>query len=349
MQPLRSRVASSILLGSMALAAMACTQQPTPAPSRGSTSVLEAAGFARLLTGAWRITAASGTSMFDSWHWGPGQHSLRVMTEGLDASGGPWREISFFYYHPRRKEVCLFGLSPYAGSVGEGTFRLEGEEAHGRLDLFQTGHRRTMGLRWVFAGADAYRETLLEATGKEGLQPLAAWDHVRVAAPTPMDPLTVESVPQPSERWGPFRPLIGKTVRAENDGSSMDGLEVVATLEWIPYIDALYLRVLGSARDAASAHLLDAVLYHHTGLGKLRCLALSHRGEVSEGDVRMLEDRSVQIELDGSTEEGDVARIVRLEIAEDAAARLRVWSRGTREQRPLLDLRMLDCAGASSR
>ena len=115
------------------------------------------ASFARMVSDGWRQTALSGTStwhMFDTWHWGPGQHSMRVMTDGSDAAGGPWRELQVFYWHPGRKQVCLLGLSPYASGVSEGTIKFEGETADAVFDLYQTGHRRKMGLRWAFDGPD---------------------------------------------------------------------------------------------------------------------------------------------------------------------------------------------------
>ena len=72
------------------------------------------ASFARMVGGEWRMTAQSGTSMFDTWHWGPGKHSLRVMTDGSGADGKPWRELQAVYWHPGRKQVRLLGLSPFA-------------------------------------------------------------------------------------------------------------------------------------------------------------------------------------------------------------------------------------------
>ena len=82
-----------------------------PAPAEVASPM---ASFARMVSGEWRMTALSGTSTFDTWDWGPGKHSMRVMTDGSGAAGEPWRELQVFYWHPGRKQVCLLGLSPFA-------------------------------------------------------------------------------------------------------------------------------------------------------------------------------------------------------------------------------------------
>jgi hypothetical protein len=142
-------------------------QEPAPAKVGGPM-----AGFARMIPGEWRMTCKSGTSMFDTWHWGPGQHSMRVMTDGANAAGEPWRELEVVYWHPGRKQVRLLGLSPFARGVSEGTITIEGETADAVFDLYQTGGRRKMGLRWTFDGPDKYHATQLEATGPDGLKRL---------------------------------------------------------------------------------------------------------------------------------------------------------------------------------
>ena len=43
------------------------------------------------------------------------------------------------------------------------------------------------------------------------------------------------------------------------------------------------------SKDGEPTHLLDAYFYHHTGADALRCLALSNRGGVYEGDLTVLD------------------------------------------------------------
>src|SRR5262249_41160413 len=112
-------------------------QESAPSPRAKVANPM--ASFARMVSGEWRTTALARTSLFDTWHWGPGQHSMRVMTDGSGAAGEPWREIRVFYWHPGRKQVCLLGVSPFARGVSEGTIKFDGETADGVFDLYQTG------------------------------------------------------------------------------------------------------------------------------------------------------------------------------------------------------------------
>jgi hypothetical protein len=136
---------------------------------------------------------------------------MREMTDGTNAVGEPWRALRVMYRHPGRKQVCLLGLSPYARSASEGTITFEGETADAVFDLYQTGGRRKMGLRWAFDGLDKFHETLLEATGREGLQLLAEWDFVRTKARTTERPNTAGAASKASERLKAFGPLLGHT------------------------------------------------------------------------------------------------------------------------------------------
>jgi ligand-binding sensor domain-containing protein len=81
---------------------------PWPAPAE----INSMASFSRLMSGQWRRTFPGGTSMVETWHWGPGRHSARVMTEGSSAAGEPWREVRAFYWQPGRKEICVWGGEP---------------------------------------------------------------------------------------------------------------------------------------------------------------------------------------------------------------------------------------------
>lgn len=266
--------------------------------------------FARMIGGEWRVTAMSGKSMFHAWHWGPGRHSMRVMTDGSGAGGQPWHAMQVYYWHPGRKEVCLWGVSPYARGVSEGTIKFEGDTADGRMDLYQTGGHRKMGLRWNFDGPDKYRDTLLEDTGK-GLETLVEFEQVRTPA---VRPPGAEEAPKHSEFLKALEPLLGNAWEAKAEGERA----VRTTFEWVPYADAIYARVVGDS----GAHLLDAYFYHHTGVKALRCLALSEAGGVYEGDVRVVE-AGVEMDLKGYEGERVVPRIVRVEFEKDGAVRVR--------------------------
>ena len=301
------------------------------------------ASFARMAPGEWRVTFPSGTSMFDTWHWGPGKYSMRVMTDGLDAAGDPWRELEVVYWHPGRQQVCLLNLHPDVPGVGrgvsEGTIKFEGETADGVFDLYQTSGLRKLGLRWTFDGPDKYHDVLLEATGPDGLKPMNEWDHFRSKGPPAPRPRTSEEVPKPSEHLKAFESLVGHiwdaTVqKADWREGGGDAVHIESTFEWIPYIDAIYARSFALRGNGEPTHVLDAYFYHHTGTNKLRCLALSNWGEQSgvyEGDVTALDEKGgvvggLQLDLKGYEGDQAVARTVRFDFEKDGNLHQRVWS-----------------------
>ncbi|MBK9386180.1 MAG: hypothetical protein IPN34_15315 [Planctomycetes bacterium] len=309
---------SALALATTSVLVLACAQPPVPAPARASEAAPSAAspapaplaGLERLLTGAWRQTAASGTSMLHSWRWGPGQRSLRSTTTGESASGDPWRALTYFYVHPREGDVRTFGLSCYAGGVSEGCFEIAGDEAAGRFELFQQGHHRRMELRWLFTDSDRYRETLLEETSPGRIEELVTWEHAREAAPSSERISMEELLAQPSARWSALRRWIGKGWLVGSCLRDLADPTLAARLRWIPLIDALELQVARVTPDGSAELLWEAMLYHHVGLAKLRCFALSASGEVATGDMRILDEHEVELELEEEREDAKLARRV---------------------------------------
>ncbi|MBI5431210.1 MAG: hypothetical protein HZA52_00080 [Planctomycetes bacterium] len=299
------------------------------------------ASFARMVPGEWRVTATRGTSTFDTWHWGPGERSMRVMTDGLDSAvvPKPWRELQVFYWHPGREQVCMLGLSPYASGVWEGTIEFDGESATGVADLYQTHGRRKLGLRWTFEGPDHYRDALLEATGPAGFGPLAEWEHFRSEGPpAPRTPIVEEEVPTPSKNLKPFEVLLGRTWQAEGEWTNGERFHTETTFEWIPYAEGIYARTVEVAKDGERVHLLDAYVFHHTGTGALRCLALSKSGGVHEGDWTELDDGALQLDLTCYEDDRVGRRVVRLDFEQDGTLRDRMWSAVGTDLELLLDV-----------
>ncbi len=317
----------AVLTLSLIAAIPACTARqdnspdPMPAQEASSEAVDPMGTFARLVGGEWRQTAQSGKSMFHTWHWGPGKHSIRRMTDGSGAGGEPWREVQVFYWHPAHKQVRGLGVSPFARGVSEGTIKFEGETAEVVFDLHQTGGRRRMGRRWAFDGPDKYRDTLLEDSGPGGFKPLVEWVHVRSKPPATPRPRTVEGA-KPSDRLNALEPLPGHTWEAPHARS---------TIEWVPLADAVYARVVGKDGE----HLLDAYVYHHTGANVLRCLALSQQGGVYGGDLAVTDGGALQLDLKGS--EGG-RRVVRFDFEKDGTVRQRDWSLTGTDRTLLLDV-----------
>jgi len=296
------------------------------------------ASFARLVPGEWRVTARSGKSMFHTWHWGPGKRSMRRMTDGSGAGGEPWRALLVAYWHPGCKEVRSLGLDPFARGVAEGVIRFEGEAADAVFDLYQTGGRRKMSLRWAFDGPDKYHETLSEAVGPAGFEPLVEFDPVRVQPPATPRPRTVEGA-KPSERLKALEPLLGRTWEAKGEWAAGGAIHSQTTFEWVPLADAVYVRVIAPTPGGEPTHLLDAYVFHHTGTGILRCLALSERGGVYEGDVTVLAGGAIQLDLKGYEGDRVVPLVVRFGFEQNGDARQRAWSVKDTERTLLLDVR----------
>lgn len=306
------------------------------------------AGFARLVGGEWKTTAQSGTSMFDTWHWGPNGRSVRVMTGGESAGGDPWREVRVMYWHPGRKQVRVLGLSPYAAGVSEGTIKFNGDSAEAFSDMYQSGNppvHRKLSSRWKFDGPDKYNDALLEENGAAGYAPLASWDRVRIAPSATKQPRIAEKAPSLPGQLKVFEPLLGKTWdsrgRAKGNWETDQPFHIETTFEWVPLANAIYARTFMLRGNGTPIHLVDAYIYHHTGTGKLRCLALAcpeaGRGRVYEGDVSVIEGGAIQLELQGYEGARVTPYVVRFDFENNGTLHQRVWSPDTAQQ-PMLDL-----------
>ena len=278
------------------------------------------ASFARFLPGVWRMTLVDRTTSFTEWHWGPGKHSIRAGA------------LELYYWHPGLGEVRMLSLHqdiPAVGrGVGEGSVRFDGETADGVFDLYQPRGPRKMGLRWVFDGPDQYTDTLLEATGPEGLEPINRLvffrDEVRRA--------TTPNVSTAAEPVKALEPLLGGAWRSQGHSKT-----TLTTFEAIP--DYVYARVVAPQEHGEAAHVLDAYFYEHVGTRALRCLALSDRGGVYEGDVTVLEGGALQLDLKGYEGDRVVPYVVRIDFEADGTLRQRVWSGGSTDREPTLDTR----------
>lgn len=313
------------------VASTSAGQYAKPAPKPADPM----ASFARLVSDEWTVTAQSGTSMFHTWHWGPGQHSIRRMTDGAGADSKPWREVMVYYRHPGRKEVRVLGVSPVARGVSEGTISFEGDKAGGVFDLHQERGLRKMSLRWAFDGPDKFRDTLLEASGRDGYQPLVELEHVRTKPPAKPRPWAVDGE-KPSERLKALEPLLGHSREAAGewvDGGAFSGR---STFEWVPIADAVYVRVVVPGKGGD--HLLDAYLYHHTGAKELRCLALTSTGGVYKGDIKVLEGGALELDLKGYEGDREGRCVVRLDFEKDGTVRQRVWSVKGKDRSLTLDV-----------
>jgi len=309
---------------------------PWPAPSTARASN-PMASFARMVPGQWQVTYQSGTSMFDRWIWGPGQHSMRVETDGSGAAGEPWRALQLFYWHPGRQQVCLLGLSPFARGVSEGTMRFEGESADAVFDLNQTLGLRKMSLHWDFSGRDRYFETLLEASGSSEYSLLnGPLEYNRIRTLTPSAERTDVEAPKPSKQMEALEALVGHTWQTKGGWTGGDAFHLQTTFEWIPYADYIHGRTFALTPGAEPMILFDLFLYHHTGTDSLRCLALSKWGGVHEGDLTVQDSGALQLDLESHEGDQVVEQVMRFQFEEDGTLRHRIWSVDGAEGTPLL-------------
>lgn len=299
------------------------------------------AGFARLVGGEWRQTALAGTSTFDNWSWGPGQRWVRVVTDGFAPDGRPWHEWQVYYWHPVRKQICLLGLSPVYRGVSEGTLRFDGETAEGFSDLYQSGlapgplggHRR-LSMRWTFLAPDHYRDELLEDAG-QGLQPQNEWEHFRTPVPGPPRLLLPADVPGPSpllrdlvpllaHPWEPVGAASGAWTEGADDGTSAGNFRTAFT--YLPWVDAIHVQINRPGPARETELLVEAWLYHHTGSRTLRCLALSHRGGVYEGEISVPEPGALLLRMKGAEGEWSSHPELRIDFTADGTLRQRLWA-----------------------
>jgi hypothetical protein len=135
-----------------------------------------------------------------------------------------------------------------------------------------------------------------------------------------------------------FEPLVGHTWDSEGWGENGAGFHIQTTFEYVPLAEYVYGRTVNVTDSGTPLHMLDLYFYHHVGANALRCLALSNKGGVYEGDVTVPEVGVLQIDVRGYESGGSVSRIVRFDIQNDGTLRQRVWPQDGSERTLELDL-----------
>ena len=330
----RTLLALSLLVSSPACSSaprespdLAPTREPAPAEADDPM-----ASFARLVGGEWRVTFASGESASHAWHWGPGQHSMSRLTYG--SAGGsdatnPWAG-EVMYWHPGLGQVRVLSLHEDIPGVGrgvaEGTIRFEGETTEAVLDLDQPRGRRRLGSRQSFEGPDKYHEVLLE-DGGSGLQPLNSWDFVRDEARSPTPPPAAQPAPlELPERWKPFEALVGSTWESTGDSAGGGALRIRSTFEWVPSLEVVVARAHALDGQGQATHRLDAYLFRDVRTEALRCLALTDRGGVYEGELTVRDEGALQLDLTFYEGQRGVPHVAQFDLEDEGRLRTRAWS-----------------------
>lgn len=300
--------------------------------------------FTKLMGGEWRLTLLSGHTMFERWQWGPGRRSVISQTHGADGGGRPWRSMQIIYWHPQKKNLRMFRLSPDIPGLGrgvaEGTVTFDGTIAEGVFDLHQPGHPgrtvRKMTTRWTFEDANTYRSTLLEDDGK-GVTSLGEWTLHRsrnLSVPTMVE----AAAAMPHAELAGLRRLTEGTWQAVDASSPGQVRRTKTSLTWIPFVKAIHMRTVAISDEGKEQVLADTVLYYHVGLKRLRCFALLHNGGVVEGDLTV---RDASRRFIGTLTEYGVCASRKLAVEVDWAAAVpivheRVWEINDQRQHELI-------------
>lgn len=296
-----------------------------------------------MVGGQWKVTAQSGTSMYDTWHWGPGMHSMRMTTQGEAADGSPWLALQVVYWHPGRKQACLLSIHPdipgIGRGVGDGVIRFDGDTLEANFSLYQNRGLRKLRSHSVFKGLDNFRTTLLESSGPDGYQPLAAWDYFRVNETTATMPGIPESALSLPEELRVLESFVGQTWESKGKGENGEDFHVQSTFEYIPLAEYVYAHSVDLTDSNVQSHKLDMYFYHHVGTDALRCLALSRDGGVYEGDISALQGGGLRLDVMGYESGRADPYVVRFDFEQDGTVRLRAWSFGSSDSTLILDLR----------
>jgi hypothetical protein len=257
--------------------------------------------------------------------------------------------MKVFYWHPSRKEVRTLGVSPAFRGVSEGTFTFDGIKAAGLVDMHQTIGHRVLGVRWTFEGPDSYHDELLDKV-PEGFSLQNEWRRFRVEAASENERAaerTLEAAAKPSEFIKPIERLLGhtwegKAVPEVAAGPTADTLPTRTTFEYVPDADAIYGRVQTLDADGATSHSMDLYLYHHTGAGVLRCLALANsndgEGIVYEGDITPGDNgRWLRIDLRAHQSSSVSTIEARIDFEPRGSVRFRAWSTKGKDRTLIFD------------
>lgn len=352
--PLHHALVAMCLLPSLsACTAAHGTQQPastsrqpevaaTATPSTSHAGALEREpALARLVGGEWTMTVESGYKMHDRWHWGPGRHSLRGMTHGHAANGDPWHAASVMYWHPGRKEIRAWGINPFSRSVFDGVTTVKVGKIEFVADLYQVGNLRKVTFETQFDGPDKHFFRLFEEIAPGTKTQMFELVYHRAQAITPVAVPAEENAPKPSQftqqlvsklagAWQSTGKLSGAWLTEAGPADAGRVSLVESTFEWIPYADGMYASITTSPADGGeSSHVLDIYLYHHTGRGVLRCLALSNRGQtggVYEGDVTILDGGSLQFDLNGYEGDQVIPHTARIDFNDERTVHTQIWT-----------------------
>jgi hypothetical protein len=293
--------------------------------------------WSRMAGGEWRVTYPGGQELVQTWNWGPGKHSMRILSYRPDSLFEPPNGVHLLYWHPGRKEFVLKGLLSKQRYM-DGVMKIDGDNAELTFDFHTGSATYQMSQHWTFDGAAKFHETMYSHTDT-GVSPIRESDYIRSKDLTPIKPRTADNAPKPSEALASLSTLVGHTWEAKGKWATGKDFTVESEFTWVPESDAIYARAFAPAtKDAERTLLLDAYFYTHPKDKTLHYLALAKWGDVSEGNLRALPSGGVELTLKSYDGDKVSEYMERLDFEEDGRLRDRVWSMTDGKLGAMLDI-----------
>lgn len=247
---------------------------------------------------------------------------MRMMSHGVDGSGSPWLSLGVTYWHPGLRQVRSLAIQSIERGVAEGTISADGEDWATTITMNQRGVRRSLLERSGFRGPDTFHVVLLEEIHPGRFDKLVEWDFKRASGITPVPAAPPGGPPRTHERLRFLEPLRDRAWVATDHGGKRNTPALESSVEWVPFADGYFIRTTAPNPHGEPTHLLDAYLYHHTGTGAVRCLALANGSGVFEGDVHELGGGAFRVDLTGSDGERTSPLSAVFEVGADGIVRM---------------------------
>lgn len=239
----------------------------------------------RLTMGEWRMKSVGGSQFFETWRYGPGGHSVRKFTHGVNLhdNNRPWRDVEVFYWHPEQKKIKLLGFSPYKASVSQGSIELKAGKLESRFETNQDGEIRKLGIEIAFQGKDKFQETLYESVNGQPYVVGNQWNHVWSKTVTPAPVLKSPETPKPSGAQAILTAFAGKVWQnrspVRNSGTYM------TDFEWIPYANVMNVRSTLKPVKGGTVGQYDLYFYQIPSAVGVQAFALFNDGSHGLGSA----------------------------------------------------------------
>ena len=341
MRILHALLALSIVATPLAWASTQDGDHPERAPEVVDAKAEESASpmqaWARMAGGEWRVTYPDGQKLVQTWNWGPGQHSMRILSYRPDSLVEPPNGVHLLYWHPGRQEFVLKGLLANQRHM-DGVMKIDGDQVELTFQFHTDSDTLQMSERWTFDGADKFHETMYAHTDA-GVSPVRESDYVRSKELSPIAARTAKNAVQPSKALHGLSALVGHSWEAKAEGDAGNSFAAETDFAWVPGSDAIYAHAYKPATETEERSLqLDAYFYAHPRSKTLHYLALTTWGGVFEGDLRELPEGGIELIQKGFEGDQVTEYVERLDFQKDGRLRDRVWRMKDGKLEPLLDI-----------